>query len=55
MVVYTARDLDDAERARLQLGATEFLTKGRITPDQFESRVMGLLERLGSAETEQAV
>ena len=44
MVVYTARELDEAGRERLRLGAsTEFLTKGRITPQDFEQRVMGLL------------
>ena len=47
MVVYTARELDEADRERLRLGAsTEFLTKGRITPQDFEQRVMGLLGRL---------
>jgi PAS domain S-box-containing protein len=47
MVVYTARELDEADRERLQLGATtEFLTKGQITPQDFEQRVMRLLGRL---------
>ena len=47
MVVYTARDLDESDRARLRLGATtEFLTKGRITPLDFEQRVMTLLGQL---------
>jgi CheY-like chemotaxis protein len=47
MVVYTARELDEADRERLRLDAsTEFLTKGRITPQDFEQRVMGLLGRL---------
>jgi CheY-like chemotaxis protein len=47
IVVYTARDLDEADRERLRLGCmTEFLTKGRITPADFEQRVMRLLGRL---------
>jgi DNA-binding response OmpR family regulator len=47
VVVYTARELDAADRERLQLGAgTEFLTKGRITPQDFEQHVMRLLGRL---------
>ncbi len=47
MVVYTVRELDEADRERLRLGAsTEFLTKGRITPQDFEQRVMRLLGRL---------
>jgi PAS domain S-box-containing protein len=47
LVVYTARDLDADDRQRLRLGeSTEFLTKGRITPQQFEQRVVGLLRRI---------
>ena len=50
MVVYTARDLDDGDRRRLQLGSTtQFLTKGRITSSDLEQRVMGLLGRLTPA------
>jgi len=52
LVVYTARDLDEADRARLQLGeTTEFLTKGRITPEYLEHRVMRLLGRLTQETT----
>jgi CheY-like chemotaxis protein len=43
LVIYSAKDLDDAERQRLQLGHTDFLTKGRITPEEFEQHVMALL------------
>ncbi len=43
LVVYTAKDLDDCERERLKLGQTLFLTKGRITPEEFECRVIKLL------------
>ncbi|MEA2144131.1 MAG: hypothetical protein QOI64_2561 [Solirubrobacteraceae bacterium] len=47
LVVYTARELDEADRERLRLGtSTEFLTKGRITPHDFEQRVVDLLARL---------
>jgi PAS domain S-box-containing protein len=49
LVVYTARDLDSASRDRLRLGeSTEFLTKGRTTPEGFEARVrrvLGLLPK----------
>jgi len=52
MVVYTARDLDEADRERLRLGqTTEFLTKGRISPQDFERRVMALLARLTQDRT----
>lgn len=51
LVVYAARDLNHSERERLRLGETEFLVKGRISPQEFEQRVVGLLERItgGSA------
>jgi CheY-like chemotaxis protein/two-component sensor histidine kinase len=46
VVVYSAKDLDDSERHRLKLGYTEFLTKGRVTTNEFEQRVMDLLQRM---------
>lgn len=46
LVIYTAHDLDDAARHRLKLGKTLFLTKGRITPQEFEQRVISLLNRM---------
>ncbi|HEX2210276.1 MAG TPA: response regulator [Longimicrobium sp.] len=49
LVVYTARELDDDERERLRLGHTEFLTKGRVSPDEFEKRVVSLLNRIAPA------
>jgi PAS domain S-box-containing protein len=49
LVVYTARELDEDDRARLRLGHTEFLTKGRVSPDEFEKRVVSLLNRIAPA------
>jgi len=46
VVVYSAKDLDESERQRLKLGHTEFLTKGRVTTQEFEQRVMELLQRI---------
>ncbi len=46
VVVYSATDLDESERKRLNLGHTEFLTKGRVTSQEFEQRVMELLQRI---------
>lgn len=43
LVVYSAKDLDERERDRLRLGQTEFLTKGQVSPEEFEHRVMELL------------
>jgi hypothetical protein len=46
LVVYSAKDLDAGEREQLQLGHTEFFTKGRITPQEFEHRVVEWLDRI---------
>ncbi len=46
LVVYTAQDIDNADKERLKLGQTLFLTKGRINPEEFEQRVIKLLNRL---------
>ncbi|HMD99386.1 MAG TPA: response regulator [Terriglobia bacterium] len=50
LVVYTVHDLADSDRARLDLGHTEFLTKGRVSPEDFEQRVVGLLGRMMNYE-----
>ncbi|MDQ4130759.1 MAG: response regulator [Actinomycetota bacterium] len=56
MIVYTARDLDQGDRERLRLGqTTEFLTKARISPKEFEGRVMALLARLTRDRTPETV
>jgi PAS domain S-box-containing protein len=49
LVVYTARELDEEDRERLRLGHTEFLTKGRVSPEEFEKRVVSLLNRIAPA------
>ncbi|HBB35359.1 MAG TPA: hypothetical protein DDZ80_10685 [Cyanobacteria bacterium UBA8803] len=46
LVVYTTQDLSDRDRERLKLGETLFLTKGRLTPQEFEQRVINLLNRM---------
>jgi len=55
LLVYTARDLDEDDRRRLRLGETTFLTKGRISPEDFDRQVTGLLERITGARAEAAV
>jgi len=55
MVIYTARELDESAREGLRLGATtELLTKGRITPEHFEQRVMALLGRLTTTDRQES-
>jgi CheY-like chemotaxis protein len=46
LVVYSAYDLDEQERQRLKLGHTEFLTKGQVTIQEFEQKVMELIQRI---------
>lgn len=48
LVVYTAKDLNAAERDLLQLGQTLFLTKSRVSPEEFERLVLDLLGRIVS-------
>lgn len=43
LVVYTAQDLSEADRRRLTLGQTEFLTKSRIPSEEFERQIVRLL------------
>ena len=43
VLVYTAFDLTDADRNRLRLGETRFLTKGRTSPELFEANLEELL------------
>jgi CheY-like chemotaxis protein len=45
LVVYTASDLTAEDRARLTLGDTEVLLKSTVAPDDFEQRLLTLLER----------
>jgi CheY-like chemotaxis protein/two-component sensor histidine kinase len=49
LIVYTARDLDGADRSRLRLGETKFFTKGRISPDEFERQLIDLIGQLTHA------
>jgi len=46
LVVYSAADVPPAERRRLSLGETVFLTKSRISPEQLERRVVELVDRV---------
>jgi PAS domain S-box-containing protein len=48
LLVYSAREVGFADQARLKLGPTEFLTKGRGSLHDFESRVIRLLKTVTS-------
>jgi CheY-like chemotaxis protein len=44
VLIYTSREIDDAERDHLRLGPTEFLVKGRVATDHLERRIVAMLE-----------
>jgi signal transduction histidine kinase/DNA-binding response OmpR family regulator len=46
LVVYSAREVSEAEMAKLHLGPTEFLLKDKVQPDQVHGLVLGMVERL---------
>ena len=43
LVVYSATEVEKEDQERLRLGKTEFLTKGRVSPDDLERLVLQLL------------
>jgi CheY-like chemotaxis protein len=52
VAVYSVKELDDVEKARLRLGESIFLTKSRLTPQEFEQRAIGLLNWAISGQRE---
>ena len=46
MVVYSAMETTPSQRQRLVLGPTESFTKSRILPEEFERRVIQLLDKV---------
>lgn len=46
LMIYSAKELDESDRQRLNLGHTEFLKKGKVTAQEFEQRVINLLQRI---------
>jgi signal transduction histidine kinase/DNA-binding response OmpR family regulator len=54
VVVFTARDVPAAERERLGLGETAYLSKGRITLEEFETSVLDLLASVAPAGADSA-
>ena len=46
LVVYSALELDEAEKERLRLGPTEFFTKARNDPEEVERQVLALLDTM---------
>ncbi len=52
LIVYSAADVQPGDRDRLSLGRTVFLTKGRITPQQLERRVVELMDYVTGRDAE---
>jgi CheY-like chemotaxis protein len=52
LMIYSAKELQESERKRLKLGRTEFLEKGQVTPQEFEHRVMKLLQQITQSNSE---
>jgi PAS domain S-box-containing protein len=50
LVVYTAHEVTTADQDRLRLGPTEFMTKSRVSPEEFEHRVIELLATIDARE-----
>ncbi len=46
LIVYSALETTPSQQARLRLGTTEFITKSTIRPEEFERRVLQLLDRI---------
>ncbi len=50
ILVYSALDLQPQEQEQIRLGPTEFLVKGKNTPEQVKERVLDLLNRLSTTK-----
>jgi CheY-like chemotaxis protein len=48
LVLYSAAEPTPQEKERLKLGPTQFMTKSRVPPEEFEQRVLQLLEAVTS-------
>jgi PAS domain S-box-containing protein len=46
VMVYSGRDLSPEEKSKLTVGRTQFFTKGRVAPDDFEQHVLTLLTQM---------
>ena len=46
LVVYSSREISEAEMAKLRLGPTEFLDKAKVKPKEVEELVLKMVKRL---------
>ncbi len=53
LVVYSGREISEAEMQKLRLGPTEFLDKGKVQPREVQGHVLAMVQRLRNASAEQ--
>jgi DNA-binding response OmpR family regulator len=46
LVVYSGREISEAEMQKLRLGPTEFLNKAQVQPSEIPGRVLAMVQRL---------
>ena len=46
LVVYSGREISEADMAKLRLGPTEFLTKAKVQPQEVETLVLSMVQHL---------
>jgi DNA-binding response OmpR family regulator len=46
LVVYSGREVSEAEMTKLRLGPTEFLTKAKVQPQEVEDLVLSMVQRI---------
>jgi hypothetical protein len=46
LVVYSGRELSEAEMLKLRLGPTQFLHKAKVQPREVEELVLAMVQRL---------
>jgi len=51
LVVYSSREVSEAEMQKLRLGPTQFFTKAKVQPSEVEELVLGMVSRLRNAGT----
>ncbi len=50
LVIYTAHEVSAADQERLRLGRTDVLIKSRVSPEEFQRRVVELLAAMNAGE-----
>jgi CheY-like chemotaxis protein len=55
LIIYTAKDLNESEKDRLTMGGTtEFFIKSRVAPEEFEKKVIAIMNEVVQKEEHHA-